>query len=103
MKKGTDNFCLEHQNMEPIELLTVEDFCWHIRDIRKKYGVTQEYVGANSGIKRQNLGRIELEQVGDIRLSTVIHLANALNMSLYLKFEEKDLEELSVRVNATKD
>ncbi len=67
-----------------------EDFGYFVRQTRKKYNITQDYVSRESGITRSMISNIERGKTKDTRLSTAIKIANALNRGLLTK----DLNEL---------
>ena len=52
-----------------------------LRDLRKKYGYSQEEVAAKSGVDYKHLQRIESKKPPSVRLDTIEKLAKVFNLT----------------------
>jgi transcriptional regulator with XRE-family HTH domain len=75
-----------------------------VRQRRKALKLTQEALEAASGIPQGTISRIEREEVEDIHVSTLVGLAEALDMSPndMLKVKAKRVTQPTVKAPAPK-
>jgi transcriptional regulator with XRE-family HTH domain len=75
-----------------------------VRQRRKALQLTQEALEAASGIPQGTISRIEREEVEDIHVSTLVGLAEALDMSPneMLGIKAKPAAKPNAKPNATK-
>jgi DNA-binding XRE family transcriptional regulator len=50
-----------------------------VKEYRENLGMSQEELAQKSGVARTIISRIENNQASDVKLSTLLSLANALN------------------------
>lgn len=62
---------------------------YRVREIREQKNMTQEELERTSGISRQTISAIENEKVSDVKVGTLLALANALGTTIDNLFFEK--------------
>jgi transcriptional regulator with XRE-family HTH domain len=70
----------------------ISAFGKNLRDLRKEKGQTQEDLAYNSGLQLTQIGRIERGEI-NTTISTVLVLANALNVSSKDLFDFEFIEK----------
>lgn len=68
-----------------LDILTIEDLGPAIRQLRKEAPLTQARLATAAGLSRQRLVSIETGVAGNIELSTLIKILDALGMQLSIR------------------
>lgn len=62
---------------------------YRVKEIRKQRNMTQEELERKSGISRQTISAIENDKVSDVKVGTLLAIANALETTVDCLFFEK--------------
>lgn len=64
---------------------------YKLREVREEKRMTQEELARKSGVSRPTIVAIESGEVKDVKVSTLLKLANALNTSVSSIFFNQDV------------
>ena len=62
---------------------------YRVKEIREQKKMSQEELEQKSGISRQTISAIENDRAGDVKVGTLMALANALETTIDCLFFEK--------------
>ena len=64
---------------------------YRIKEIREDKKITQEQLEKKSGISRQTISAIENNRMGNVKVGTLLALANALDTTIDILFFDEDV------------